>query len=51
MDEQQHMLYSTSFSNVVTERKLIMQEFGQDDSDGPIFDGNLKKSLFVALLI
>ncbi|CEP19286.1 hypothetical protein [Parasitella parasitica] len=26
-------------SAVVTERKLIMQDFGEDDSDGPIFDG------------
>ncbi|CAO0801667.1 unnamed protein product [Mucor circinelloides] len=27
------------FSAVVAERKLIMQDFGEDDSDGPIFDG------------
>ncbi|KAG2199815.1 hypothetical protein INT47_009428, partial [Mucor saturninus] len=47
MEDQHMMMYmmevmSTSnpsmFSAVVTERKLIMQDFGQDDSDGPIFD-------------
>lgn len=49
MDDQHMMLYmmevmgsnsGSMFSAVVTERKLIMQDFGQDDSDGPIFDGN-----------
>lgn len=49
MEDQHRMMYmmevmSTTnpsmFSAVVTERKLIMQDFGQDDSDGPIFDGN-----------
>ncbi|GAA5802922.1 hypothetical protein HPULCUR_008397 [Helicostylum pulchrum] len=29
---------NTMFSAVVTERKLIMQDFGEDDSDGPTFD-------------
>lgn len=57
MDDQQMMMYmmevmgnnnlnttngNTIFSAVVTERKLIMQDFGQDDSDGPIFDGNYR---------
>lgn len=27
-------------SAMVTERKLIMQDFGEEDSDGPTFDGN-----------
>ena len=30
---------TSTFSAVVTERKLIMQEFGQNDSDGPMLDG------------
>lgn len=34
--------HHTMFSAIVTERKLIMQEFGEDDSDGPIFDGKSK---------
>lgn len=51
-EQQQMMLYmmemmgntgsnanANVFSAVVTERKLIMQDFGEDDSDGPIFDG------------
>lgn len=51
-EQQQMMLYmmemmgntgasvsASVFSAVVTERKLIMHDFGKDDSDGPIFDG------------
>lgn len=43
MEEQQQMMVymnTNVISAVVTERKLIMQDFGQDESDGPIFDGN-----------
>ncbi|KAI8355680.1 hypothetical protein BD560DRAFT_426570 [Blakeslea trispora] len=44
--QQQVMMYmlemmgasSNVISAVVTERKMIMQEFGEDGSDGPIFD-------------
>lgn len=39
------------YSAVANERKLIMQEFGQDDSDGPIFDGKQKKNLNFFFLI
>lgn len=40
-EQQQMMIYMNTnvISAVVTERKLIMQDFGEDDSDGPIFDG------------
>ncbi|KAF1800687.1 hypothetical protein FB192DRAFT_1328006 [Mucor lusitanicus] len=51
-EQQQMMLYmmemmgntgsnanANVFSAVVTERKLIMQDFGEDNSDGPILDG------------
>lgn len=59
MDDQHMMMYmmevmgnntsttgNTIFSAVVTERKLIMQDFGQDDSDGPIFDGNCRNMVW-----
>lgn len=45
MEEHHHLLMGNHHHHnsnaVVTERKLIMQEFGQDDSDGPIFDGKM----------
>lgn len=44
LSEEHHLLllgnhHHHNNNAVVTERKLIMQEFGQDDSDGPMFDG------------
>jgi hypothetical protein len=63
MDDQQHMMMymmemmntpsssntNAMYSAVATERKLIMQEFGEDDSDGPMFDG--KQSLIILFFL
>jgi RNA recognition motif-containing protein len=56
--QQQMMLYMMEMmgnnnvvSAMVAERKLIMQDFGEEDSDGPTFDGNIYIYIYTNLYL